>query len=62
MRLLLFLLNVVSVLFSDRIELSFRVLFARVLLVLVVEGRVVHVTFSNAVFVAFADQFDESIL
>ena len=47
---------------GDRVELPFRVLLALILLVLIVIGRVVGMTLTNAVFVALADQFYESIL
>lgn len=41
---------------------SFGMLFARVFFVFVVVGGVVHMSLTNAIFVALTDQFYESIL
>ena len=49
-------------LLSNRVELLGLVLLARVLLILVVVGRVVDVTLPDAVFVAFCNQSNESFL
>lgn len=38
---------------GNRVELSGRILLAWVLLVLVVEGSVIHVALPNALFIAF---------
>ena len=59
---LLFLLSVYRVLLSNRVELLGLVLLARILLILVVVGRVVDVTLPDAVFVAFCNQSNESFL
>ena len=55
----LLLLSVNSVLFSNWVELGYFVFLARVFFVFVIKTRVVHVTFTDAVFVAFCNQFDE---
>lgn len=44
---------------SDRVELFSFVLLARVLLVLVIETRVIHVALTNAIFVAYRHHFDQ---
>lgn len=49
----LFLLCVYRMLLGNRVEFLGLVLLARILLVLVVVGRVVDMTFSDAVLVAF---------
>ncbi len=59
---LLFLLLVDGVFFGDRVVLPFLMLFTGVLLVLVVVGRVVHVVFAHAVFVALRYHPYESFL
>ena len=46
----------------DRVELSFLVLSTWIFFVLVVVGRVVDMTFTNAVFVALGHQLDEFLL
>ena len=58
-RFLLFLLRVNRVLLGYWVEFGSLVLLARVFFVFVVKSCVVHVTFTNAVFVALGNQFDE---
>ena len=59
---LLFLLSIYRVLLSNRVELLGLVFLARILLILVVVGRVVDVTLPDAVLVAFCNQSNESFL
>jgi hypothetical protein len=58
----LFLLCVHRMLLCDRVELLSLVLLARVLFSLVIVGCVVDMTFPDAVFVAFGNHANESIL
>lgn len=59
---LLFFLCVDGVLFCYRVVFFLLVFLARVFFVLVIERCVVHMTFTDAVFVAFTYEFDESFL
>ncbi len=59
---LLFLLFIHRVLSGDWVELSFLVLLAWVFLYLIIKTGVVGVAFTDAIFVALGNQFNESIL
>ncbi len=58
----LLLLLVLGVSLGNWVVLLSRVLLRRVFLVLIIEGRVVGMTLADAVFVACANQLDESFL